>query len=34
MDKTWLIYAALLLAGAFLAPYIRKIPVIGSHIPA
>jgi len=33
MDKKWLIYAALLLAGAFLAPHLKKIPVIGPHIP-
>jgi hypothetical protein len=34
MDKKWLIYAALLLAGAVLAPQIRKIPVIGPKLPA
>jgi hypothetical protein len=34
MDQKWLIYAGLLLLGAFLAPQFRKIPVIGPKLPA
>jgi hypothetical protein len=32
MDKKWLIYAAIFLAGAILAPKVRTLPVVGSAL--
>lgn len=32
--KQALIYGGLILLGAFLAPHLRKIPVIGPKLPA
>jgi hypothetical protein len=34
MKKEYLIYAGLLILGAVLSPYIRKIPVLGPLLPA
>jgi hypothetical protein len=34
LDKKYLLYAGLILLGAFLAPQIRKIPVIGPKLPS
>lgn len=33
MDKKWLIYAALVLAGVVFSGKIRALPVVGSKIP-
>ena len=33
MDKKWLLYAALVLAGVVFADKIRATPVVGSKIP-
>jgi hypothetical protein len=32
--KKYLLWAGLLLLGAYLAPQFRKIPVVGSKLPA
>ncbi len=34
MSHKWLLYAGLVLLGTILAPQVRKLPVIGSKIPA
>lgn len=33
MDKKWLIYAALILAGVVFSDKIRALPVVGAKIP-
>jgi hypothetical protein len=33
VDKKWLIYAGLILAGVVLADKIRALPVVGAKIP-
>lgn len=33
MDKKWLLYAGLVLAGVVFADKIRGLPVVGSKIP-
>jgi hypothetical protein len=32
--KKYLLWAGLVLLGAYLAPHIRKLPVVGSKLPA